>query len=150
MKLNNTLHRIGAGTPNQADPSTVQDTEQIPNVTRGTNQANETTKPRTRPPWIDYDQRRTNRELHTDAVLSLLRTETPGFYALAEVVGKWIWIGFSEKQPPAVTRVLAQLGFHWNNQRQVWQHPCGHVTQGSQEDPHAKYASYYAADTVPA
>ena len=80
----------------------------------------------------------------------MLRTETPGFYALAEVVGKWIWIGFSEKQPPAVTRVLAQLGFHWNNQRQVWQHPCGHVTQGSQEDPHAKYASYYAADTVPA
>ena len=88
--------------------------------------------------------------MSTDAVLDLLRTETPGFYELAEVVGKWIWIGFSEKQPPEVTRVLSQLGFHWNNKRLVWQHPCGHITQGSQEDPHTKYSSYYAADTVAA
>jgi len=149
MKTNNTFNRVGAGTPNKDDPSTVQDNgqAQLPNVPRGTNQTTETQQPRKLPPWIDFDQRRANRELTTDAVLAMLRTQTPGFYALAEVVGKWVWIGFSEKQPPKVTRTLAQLGFHWNNARQVWQHPCGHVTKGSQEDPHAKYASYYAADT---
>ena len=26
-----------------------------------------------------------------------------------------------------VTRVLAELGFHWNNTRQAWQHPCGTI-----------------------
>jgi hypothetical protein len=29
-----------------------------------------------------------------------------------------------------VTAELAQLGFHWNRRRQVWQHPCGQFRTG--------------------
>ena len=78
---------------------------------------------------IDYQKRRVNRSLETEKVLGLLRSEAPSFFDIAEVVGKWVWIQFSDKQPPTVTRVLAELGFHWNNTRQTWQHPCGSAKQ---------------------
>src|SRR5689334_19521511 len=74
---------------------------------------------------IDYAKRRANRFLETEKLLALLRSEAPKFYDMAEVVGKWVWIHFSQKQPAQVTRCLSELGFHWNNARQTWQHPCG-------------------------
>ncbi|MDD5139538.1 MAG: hypothetical protein PHY43_04660 [Verrucomicrobiales bacterium] len=70
---------------------------------------------------------------------------------MAEVVGKWVWIQFSDKQPPTVTRVLAELGFHWNNTRQTWQHPCGTIPdERATYDPRQRYGSYFAADLKPA
>ena len=78
-------------------------------------------------PKIDFALRYANRALKTENLLALLRNQTPNFFELAEVVGKWVWIQFSNKQPPTVTRVLAELGFHWNNNRQTWQHPCGTI-----------------------
>ena len=98
-------------------------------------------------PKINMELRRANRQMETEKLLSLLRSETPNFFELAEVVGKWVWIQFSDKQPPTVTRVLAELGFHWNNKRQSWQHPCGEFRdkRGS-VDPHQKYTSYFPAD----
>ena len=101
-------------------------------------------------PRIDFARRQANRELPTDQLLALLRTEAPRFYELAEVVGKWVWIQFPDKQPREVTASLAQFGFHWNNARQTWQHPCGALTQGSPDDPRAKYGSHHAADLQPA
>ena len=101
-------------------------------------------------PRIDFARRQANRELTTDQLLSLLRTEAPRFYELAEVVGKWVWIQFTEKQPREITASLAQFGFHWNNTRQTWQHPCGALSQGSPGDPRAKYGSRHAADLQPA
>ena len=96
---------------------------------------------------IDFQKRQLNRNLSTQDLLSLLRTEAPRFYELAQIVGKWVWIQFSEKQPPTITAQLAQLGFHWNNKRQCWQHPCGPVTvEASPEDPRAKYGAIHAAD----
>jgi hypothetical protein len=92
-------------------------------------------------PRIDYARRDANRQLATRELLALLQTEAPKFYDLAQVVGKWVWIQFAEKQPPQVTAVLAQLGFHWNNKRQCWQHPCGVLTEGSPDDPREKYGS---------
>ena len=92
-------------------------------------------------------RRNANRVLGTDALLALLRKETPNFFELAEVVGKWVWIQFAEKQPPTVTSVLAELGFHWNHKRQSWQHPCGLFRdQSAPFDPRQKYGSYFAAD----
>ena len=76
-------------------------------------------------PEIDFDLRRANRALETEKLLALLRSDAPRFFEIAEVVGKWVWIQFSDKQPPTITSVLAELGFHWNNTRQAWQHPCG-------------------------
>ena len=100
---------------------------------------------------INFARRNANRVLNTDRVLALLRREAPKFFELAEVVGKWVWIQFAEKQPPTVTAVLSELGFHWNHQRQSWQHPCGLFRdQSAPVDPRKIYGSYFAADVKPA
>jgi hypothetical protein len=97
------------------------------------------------PRQIDFFRRKANRSLDTEKLLSLLETETPKFFELAEVVGKWVWIQFADKQPVAATRVLAELGFHWNKARQSWQHPCGlYRDLASRIDPRSKYACYLA------
>ena len=94
---------------------------------------------------IDFEKRRANRSLNTDALLSVLHRDAPRFFKRAEVVGKWVWIQFDRKQPGKVTAVLSQLGFHWNRTRQTWQHPCGLFRDGStRKDPRAKYGSYFA------
>src|SRR5437868_4537285 len=72
-------------------------------------------------PRISIKERRKNRALPTESVLELLRTEAPAFWQIAEVVGKWVWVQFAEKQPREVTSALSELGFHWNNTRQIWQ-----------------------------
>ncbi|MBA4148498.1 MAG: hypothetical protein H0X66_10330 [Verrucomicrobia bacterium] len=98
-------------------------------------------------PRLDYDLRRQNRTLPTDKVLSLLQEEAPRFFELAEVVGNWVWIQFGQKQPRTVTAVLSQLGFHWNNKRQAWQHPCGQPTKTpASYDPRERYGSKFPAD----
>ena len=100
---------------------------------------------------IDFNRRNANRVLNTERLLALLRRETPNFFELAEVVGKWVWIQFDGKQPVTVTAVLSELGFHWNNKRQSWQHPCGMFRdQSVRFDPRRKYGSYFAADMKPA
>jgi len=95
---------------------------------------------------IDMSLRRANRQLETERLLELLRNETPRFFELAEVVGKWVWIQFSDKQPNDVTRELAELGFHWNNRRRSWQHPCGTIPERADYDPRERYGSYFPAD----
>jgi hypothetical protein len=98
-------------------------------------------------PEIDFDRRRANRALETEKVLALLGSDAPRFYEVAEVVGKWVWVQFSDKQPSTITRVLAELGFHWNNTRQAWQHPCGTIRkERAAFDPRKRYRSYFAAD----
>ncbi len=100
---------------------------------------------------IDFAKRQANRQLDTQRLLALLRTEAPRLYALAEIVGTWVWVQFPDKQSREVTSALAQLGFHWNNKRQVWQHPCGPITtEASPQDPRTKYGTQHAADYQPA
>ena len=95
---------------------------------------------------IDTEARKKNRTLPTEKVLNLLLNKQPEIYRLAEVVGKWVWVTFKE-QPAAESRQqLAQLGFHWNRERQTWQHPCGQFRLRGFQDPHEKYSSYYPAD----
>ena len=96
---------------------------------------------------IDFIRRKANRLLETGKLLSLLQNEAPRFFELAEVVGNWIWIEFANKQPAAVTRILSELGFHWNKARKAWQHPCAlFCEKASPVDPRKKYGSYFAAD----
>ena len=101
-------------------------------------------KPDNRLP-IDSEKRKQNRTLPTPKVLNLLHTQLPAVYRLAEVVGKWVWVTFKEQPAAEVRQQLAQLGFHWNRERQAWQHPCGKFSLGSQADPHEKYSSYQPA-----
>jgi hypothetical protein len=98
-------------------------------------------------PRIDFKRRYANRFLKTETLLELLRRETPRFFEVAEVVGRWVWIQFDQKQPGEVTRVLAELGFHWNRSRQTWQHPCGLFRdKAASYDPREIYRSYFPAD----
>jgi hypothetical protein len=97
-------------------------------------------------PPIDLRKRRTRRSFSTRQVLDLLQAEAPEFFGLAEVVGQWVWITFRDKQPREVTARLAEFGFHWNNQRGSWQHPCGQLRPGTQHDPRQKYQTYFPAD----
>ena len=112
-------------------------------------QAQETPQPErvdTRLP-IDSEARKANRTLPTEKVLTLLQQQDRRLWELAEVVGKWIWVSFSEQPAPTVRQTLAQLGFHWNRTRQAWQHPCGQFRLSSASDPHEKYPTYSPADT---
>ena len=96
---------------------------------------------------INFARRRVNRSLDTETLLAVLRGNAPRFFELAEIVGKWVWIQFADKQPQEITRQLAQLGFHWNRTRQAWQHPCGlYRHEAARFDPRDVYGSYFAAD----
>jgi hypothetical protein len=97
-------------------------------------------------PKIDLRRRQQNRNLPTEAFLNVLKNEAPQFWNRAEVVGKWVWIQFSEKQPSNITRVLAELGFHWSKRRLAWQNPCGAFTQRSNREPRERYTNYFPAD----
>jgi hypothetical protein len=102
-------------------------------------------------PYVNFQQREENRALSTDKVLDLLRQWLPAAYDLAEVVGKWVWITFPDQPAEQVRGQLSQFGFHWNNARKCWQHPCGQFkTEGSTQDPREKYGSFFAADQVAA
>lgn len=94
---------------------------------------------------IDTEARKKNRTLPTPKVLSALHQQLPAAYRLAEVVGKWVWVTFKQQPAAEIRQQLAQLGFHWNRERQAWQHPCGQFRLSSQNDPHDKYSSYYPA-----
>ena len=90
-----------------------------------------------------------NRALNTENLLALLWKEMPRLFELAEVVGKWVWIQFSEAPATEIRQQLAQLGFHWNNSRQSWQHPCGIIAdERADYDPRKRYGSYFAAERI--
>jgi hypothetical protein len=97
-------------------------------------------------PQIDFALRRVNRALPTEKVLALMKDEAQAFFESAEVVGRWVWIKFDDKQPQAVTRSLAELGFNWNQKRQTWQHPCGEFPRHrATYDPRKRYGVSYPA-----
>ena len=95
---------------------------------------------------IDGEARKKNRTLPTEKVLNLLLNGQPEIYRLAEVVGKWVWVQFKETPAAEIRQQLAQLGFHWNRERQAWQHPCGQFRLSSASDPREKYSTYHPAD----
>ena len=98
-------------------------------------------------PYVNYEERQKSRSLPSADVLAHLRRWYPQVYELAEIVGKWVWVTFSEQPAETVRAGLSQVGFHWNNSRKCWQHPCGQfATEGSGADPRQKYGSHFAAD----
>ena len=101
------------------------------------------------PRQIDFARRRANRSLDTAKLLALLESDAPMFHETAEIVGRWVWVEFEDKQPVTVTRTLAELGFHWNRLRQAWQHPCGiYRDRRAMIDPRYRYGSYAATDPL--
>jgi hypothetical protein len=94
-----------------------------------------------------FNERRANRELKNEAVLNLLKTQLPQQYELAEIVGRWIWLDVPRNKYRAAVNTLWRLGFHWNQRRHVWQHPCGVFAPYTPHpgDPREKYGSHFAA-----
>jgi hypothetical protein len=80
--------------------------------------------------------------------LDFLRAQLPQQYALAEIVGRWIWLDIPAAGNRAAANALHRLGFHFNHRRGVWQHPCGACAPFAAHpaDPRSKYGSYFAAD----
>ena len=94
-------------------------------------------------PYVNFAERDYNRKLPVEKVLETLRRWMPAQYALAEVVGKWIWIRFEEAPIERVRADLSQLGFHWNNTRKCWQHPCGETLPRGTQEPREKYNVWF-------
>src|SRR5665213_4546401 len=103
-------------------------------------------------PQPDFVRECENRRLSTATILNYLRTRLPRQYEVAEVVGKWVWLVVSPGRKPNLASLLWVLGFHWNQRRGVWQHPCGTFNPFGihPADPRAKYRSYFPADVLPA
>ena len=112
--------------------------------------ATQKANPEKKRPYVNYKERDANRELPTERVMELLRSKMPEQYALAEIVGKWVWVTFAEIPSDKIRAGLSQIGFHWNNARKCWQHPCGQMRERGTHDPREKYGSHFPADQVAA
>lgn len=100
-----------------------------------------------RKPHAETDQRLKNRQLSTWQLLQLLHTEAKELWALASVVGRWVWVNFDKKPTPECTGKLKSLGFRWNKKRQCWQHPCGDTgSKAANYDPRQRYGSRAATE----
>jgi hypothetical protein len=98
-------------------------------------------------PYVNFSERDFNRKLPVEKVLEKLSRWMPKQYQLVEVVGKWIWITFPEPPAETVRADLSQLGFHWNNTRKCWQHPCGETLPRGQQEPRDKYTVWFPRAT---
>ena len=94
-------------------------------------------------PYVNFAERDFNRSLPVEKILEKLKRWMPEQFKLAEVVGKWIWITFPEPPIERVRAELSQLGFHWNNTRKCWQHPCGETLPRGTQEPREKYDAWF-------
>jgi hypothetical protein len=101
-------------------------------------------------PYVNFAERDFNRSLPVEKVLEKLKRWMPAQFELAEVVGKWVWITFPEPPAERVRAELSQLGFHWNNTRKCWQHPCGATLPRGTQEPREKYPVYAPAQAAAA
>jgi hypothetical protein len=62
-----------------------------------------------------------------------------GLSAHAEIVGRWLWLGFPDKPPADVREAIKAYGFRWIRKRGRWAHNCGHPSRGGVGDPRNKY-----------
>ena len=59
----------------------------------------------------------------------------------ARMVGRWCWISFPTKPSQDTRTFLREIGFHWNEKRGAWQHPCGYHSGPAPYDSREKYQS---------
>ncbi len=91
-------------------------------------------------------QRRNNRALSTDEVISHLRADVPEVLPYAEIVGVWVWITLPEKPSEQIRTSLKVLGFSWNRNREAWQHACGVFRPRSTHNPKWVYGAVSLVD----
>lgn len=94
----------------------------------------------------DREKGKSHRLDDTLSVLAGLKAARPDLWERAEVVGRWVWIGFDQAPPEADRRELLERGFHWNHQRRCWQHCGGRPSTQSGGDPRVRYGVVPATD----
>ena len=148
-KQNKTKKQQDTGTQNRTEQLVGAETETAPAQTPEAETAKAPEKAETVSqnapvkPYVNFAEREFNRALPVEKVLERLERWMPAQFALAEVVGKWVWITFPEQPPERVRAELSQLGFHWNNVRKCWQHPCGQTLPRGSQEPRAKYDVWF-------
>jgi len=143
-KRNKTNKEQNTGTQNRTEQLVGAETETAKNPEAETAKAPETvTQNAPVKPYVNFAERDFNRSLPVEKVLEKLQRWMPAQFALAEVVGKWVWITFPEAPAERVRAELSQLGFHWNNVRKCWQHPCGETLPRGSQEPRAKYEVWF-------
>lgn len=80
---------------------------------------------------FDFRLHEQGREFDQWRVLAYLKRLVPAVWPCAEVVGGWVWVQRPHAPADPVCSHLYELGFHWNQRRQVWQHPCGQLARRS-------------------
>ena len=78
------------------------------------------------------------RESNTEEVLAWCK-ENPLPEGKSYRVFKWVWYEFETKPSEEVRAQLKEAGFHWNQNRGVWQHACGEYRRHSKSDPRSSY-----------
>ena len=64
---------------------------------------------------IDSEARKKNRTLPTPKVLNLLLNSLPDAYYRAEVVGKWIWVRFTEQPAAEIRQQTTRISHRLHN-----------------------------------
>jgi hypothetical protein len=127
-----------AGLPSRSEQSSTEQNPESESATQETGTVNAPVKP-----YVNFAERDFNRKLSVEKVLEKLERWMPEQFKLAEVVGKWIWISFPEPPIERIRAELSQLGFHWNNTRKCWQHPCGETLPRGTQEPREKYEAWF-------
>ena len=83
---------------------------------------------------------------NTLALLDRLKTEMPEIWDQAQVVGKWVWLEFNVPPVKEIRARLKEFGFHWNQGRTCWQHPCGVSRPRAGGDPRSYYQVALASE----
>ena len=155
-KQNKTKKQQDTGTQNRTEQLVGAETETAKTpeteTAKAPDEANTVTVSQNAPvkPYVNFAERDFNRSLPVEKVLEKLKRWMPAQFALAEVVGKWVWITFPEPPAERVRAELSQLGFHWNNTRKCWQHPCGATLPRGTQEPRTKYPVYAPAQAAAA
>lgn len=99
---------------------------------------------------MNAETRQENRKRPAPDVLARMKERAPKAFQAARLVGKWIWVEFSDKPDPETRAALNELGFSWNPKRLAWQNPCGAwcSKQARSYHPKDKYGEVRAADLV--
>ena len=67
----------------------------------------------------------------------------------ARVVGRWVWIEFTDKPGKETRDNLKAAGFRWSNRRGQWAHNCGHTTKPARNyRPWDKYRTIGLEDAL--
>src|SRR2546422_380527 len=139
----NKRQKNNSETQNRTEQLSENGTANTPEAETQKTPQSEIRTPNSTKPYVNFSERDFNRKLSVEQVLEKLRRWMPKQYELAEVVGKWIWITFPESPAERVRADLSQLGFHWNNSRKCWQHPCGETLPRGQQEPKQKYNVWF-------